>query len=182
MTTSSITAVLDVRALPGSTETIAYKDGGLFPVLALTGDTVVAVLRGGAGHLGLEGRMEIVRSLDAGHTWSPPAVVADSAVDDRNPAFGVTQAGTLVLAYHRQGNYDEQGNWRRREAMEERRVEVMVTRSHDHGLTWERPYPLGVELLAAGSPFGKIVALADGTLIMPIYAGPIPASPGANRG
>ena len=76
MTTSSTTAVLDVRALPGSTETIAYKDGGLFPVLALTGDTVVAVLRGGAGHLGLEGRMEIVRSLDAGHTWSPPAVVA----------------------------------------------------------------------------------------------------------
>ena len=167
--------MVDVRALPGTSEVIAYKDGGLFPVLALSGDTVVATLRGGAGHLGLDGRIEVIRSLDGGRTWSPPAVVADSAADDRNPAFGVTQSGTLVLSYHRQGNYDEQGNWLRREAMAESRVEVMVTRSHDHGLTWETPYPLGVALLAAGSPYGKIVALADGTLLMPIYAGPIPA-------
>ena len=167
--------MVDVRALPGTSEVIAYKDGGLFPVLALSSDTVVATLRGGAGHLGLDGRIEVIRSLDGGRTWSPPAVVADSAADDRNPAFGVTQSGMLVLSYHRQGNYDEQGNWLRREAMAESRVEVMVTRSHDHGLTWETPYPLGVALLAAGSPYGKIVALADGTLLMPIYAGPIPA-------
>ncbi len=179
MTTQSI-AVLDVRALPGTSEVIAYKDGGLFPVLALSGDAVVAVLRGGAGHLGLDGRMEVVRSHDAGHTWSPPAVVADSDFDDRNPAFGVSQAGTLVLSYHRQGNYDEAGNWRRREAMEDSRVEIRVTRSHDGGLTWETPYPLGVDLLAAGSPFGKIVALADGTLLMPIYARPIAALLGSH--
>jgi len=160
---------------------IAYKDGGLFPVLADTGDAVVAVLRGGAGHLGLDGRIEVVRSLDAGHTWTPPAVVADSDVDDRNPAFGVTAAGTLVLAYHRQGNYDEAGNWRR-EASEASRVETMVTRSHDNGLTWEIPYPLGVDLLASGSPYGKIVALEDGTLLMPIYASPIAALLGSHAG
>jgi len=174
MSTQS-TPILDVRALPGTSEVIAYKDGGLFPVLALAGDAVVAVLRGGAGHLGLDGRMEVVRSRDAGRTWSPPAVVADSEADDRNPAFGVTQAGTLVLAYHRQGNYDEEGSWRLRQAMEESRVETRVTRSHDGGLTWETPYPLGVDELTAGSPYGKIVALADGTLLMPIYARPIAA-------
>ncbi len=175
MSTQAVPPILDVRALPGTVEVIAYKDGGLFPVLALTGDTVVAALRGGAGHLGLDGRMEVVRSSDGGQTWTPPAVVADSEYDDRNPAFGVTSSGTLILAYHRQGNYDEAGNWLRREAMTERRVEIMVTRSHDRGLTWETPYALGVDLLAAGSPFGKIVALADGTLLMPIYARPIPA-------
>lgn len=173
MSTQSPPPILDVRALPGASEVIAYKDGGLFPVLACTGDTVVAVLRGGAGHLGLDGRIEVVRSLDAGHSWTPPAVVADSDFDDRNPAFGVTGSGTLILAYHRQGNYDEAGNWRRREASEAGRVEIMVTRSHDKGLTWEIPYPLGVDLLASGSPYGKIVALQDGTLLMPIYAGPI---------
>lgn len=167
------TPILDVRALPGTAEVIAYKDGGLFPVLALADDAVIAVLRGGAGHLGLDGRIEIVRSLDAGQSWSPPAVVADSEVDDRNPAFGVTPRGALILAYHRQGNYDEAGNWRRREAMEQSRVEILVTRSHDRGLTWETPYPLGVDLLAAGSPFGKIVALADGTLLMPVYGRPV---------
>lgn len=174
MSTQS-TSILDVRTLPGTSEVIAYKDGGLFPVLAISGDAVVAALRGGAGHLGLDGRMEVVRSLDAGRTWSPPAIVIDSEFDDRNPAFGVTKNGTLVLAYHRQGNYDEQGNWLRREAMEESRVEVRVTRSHDQGLTWETPYSLGVELLASGSSFGKIVALTDGTLLMPIYARPIAA-------
>lgn len=176
------TPILDVRGLPGTSEAIAYKDGGLFPVLALTGDAVVAVLRGGAGHLGLDGRIEVVRSLDAGHTWSPPAVVADSDFDDRNPAFGVTPAGTLILSYHRQGNYDEAGNWHRREAMEQSRVEIRVTRSHDQGLTWETPYSLGVELLAAGSPFGKIVPLADGTLLMPIYGRPVAALLGNRAG
>ena len=176
MATQSSTPILDVRALPGASETIAYKDGGLFPVLALGSDTVVATLRGGAGHLGIDGRMEIIRSQDGGHTWSPPAVVADSEVDDRNPAFGATQTGTLVLSYHRQGSYDEQGNWAARKIQfDQKRVEVMVTRSHDRGLTWETPYPLGVDLLSGGSPYGKIVALADGTLLMPIYAGPIPA-------
>jgi len=174
MSHQSSTPIIDIRSLTGASEVIAYKDGGLFPVLALIGDTVVAVLRGGAGHLGLDGRMEVVRSRDAGRTWSPPAVVADSDFDDRNPAFGVTSRGTLVLAYHRQGNYDEQGNWRRPEAMEKRRVEIRVTRSHDGGLTWETPYPLGVDALTTGSAYGKIVALADGTLLMPIYAGPIP--------
>lgn len=175
MTASTNAPLLDVRALAGSREVIAYKDGGLFPVLALTGATIVAVLRGGAGHLGLDGRIEVVRSLDGGQTWTPPAVVADSEYDDRNPAFGVTAGGTLVMAYHRQGNYDEQGNWRRRDDMEAGRVEIRVTRSHDGGLTWEPPYPLGVDLLQSGSPYGKIVALADGTLLMPIYGRPIPA-------
>ncbi|MEZ4734343.1 MAG: sialidase family protein [Caldilineaceae bacterium] len=175
MTASTNAPLLDVRALAGSREVIAYKDGGLFPVLARTGATIVAVLRGGAGHLGLDGRIEVVRSLDGGQSWTPPAVVADSEYDDRNPAFGVTAGGTLVMAYHRQGNYDEQGNWRRRDDMEAGRVEIRVTRSHDGGLTWEPPYPLGVDLLQSGSPYGKIVALADGTLLMPIYGRPIPA-------
>ena len=175
MSHHEMTPTLDMRALLGTSEMTVYKDGGLFPVLALTGDTIVAVLRGGAGHLGLAGRIEVIRSMDAGRTWTPPAVVADSEVDDRNPALGVATDGTLVLSYHRQGNYDAAGNWRRRPEMEGRQVEIMVTRSHDRGLTWEAPYPLGVDLLAAGSPFGKIVSLQDGTLLMPIYAGPVAA-------
>ncbi|MCW5852957.1 MAG: exo-alpha-sialidase, partial [Anaerolineae bacterium] len=103
--------LLDVRALPSSREVIVYKDGGLFPVLANTGNVVIAVLRGGAGHLGLDGRVEVVRSLDGGRTWTPPAVVADSERDDRNPALGVSAGGVLVLSYHRQGNYDAAGNY-----------------------------------------------------------------------
>ena len=58
---------LDVRALSQTREVIAYHGGGLFPVLTTAPDgSAVAVLRGGAGHLGLEGRIDIVRSRDAG--------------------------------------------------------------------------------------------------------------------
>ncbi|MYH60243.1 MAG: exo-alpha-sialidase, partial [Caldilineaceae bacterium SB0675_bin_29] len=73
MTNLTPDRILDVRALPGTRETIAYKDGGLFPVLALSNDgTVVAALRGGAGHNGRERRIEVVRSFDDGLTWTPP--------------------------------------------------------------------------------------------------------------
>ena len=48
MTNLTPDRILDVRALPGTRETIAYKDGGLFPVLALSNDgAVVAALRAG---------------------------------------------------------------------------------------------------------------------------------------
>lgn len=164
-----MTNPLDVRALPGAQEVIAYKDGGLFPVVTKTGTgTMIAVLRGGAGHLGLAGRIEIIRSANGGHTWSPPQVIADSERDDRNPALGLSTQGTLILSYHCQGNYDERGAYIRTNA-DPARVMVMVTRSHDDGLSWETPFPLGIETLQHGSPFGKIVSLADGTLLMAIY-------------
>ncbi len=171
---ASAPTTLDIRALPGSRETVAYQGGGQFPVLTLATDgTIVAVLRGGAGHLGLAGRIEVIRSLDAGQSWSPPAVVADSEWDDRNPAIGLSPAGTVILSYHRTGCYDEQGNYasqRRRDS--DVPVEVMVTRSFDDGLTWEQPRTLGVPALQTSSPFGKIVTLPDSTLLMATYGRP----------
>ena len=171
MTTLAPDRIVDIRALPGTRETVAYQDGGLFPVLALApnGDAVAA-LRGGAGHIGREGRMEAVRSSDGGLTWTPPNLLADSEDDDRNPAFGVSSQGTLILLYHRQHNYDADGNYLGGVRISDRKpVALMATRSFDNGLTWEEPYPLSIEALPTGSPYGKIVSLADGTLLAPIY-------------
>lgn len=166
-----MTAHLDIRALSQTRETLVYQDGGLFPVLAVApGDVVVAVLRGGAGHMGRSGRLEVVRSLDEGRSWTPPSVIANSDRDDRNPALGVSRDGVLVLAYHRQGSYDDRGNSRPvPRGVKTQPIDVMVTRSADTGLTWEEPRPLDVDLLRTGSAFGKIVAQADGTLLLPIY-------------
>ena len=172
MTTSNPSRTLDIRALPGTRETLAYQNGGLFPVMAMTADGVaVASLRGGAGHIGREGRMEVVRSLDGGLTWTPPNVLADSEDDDRNPAFGASPQGTLILLYHRQHNYDAEGNYQGGMRVAGRKaIALMATRSFDSGLTWEEPFPLSIDSLPTGSPFGKIVFLADGTLLAPIYS------------
>ncbi len=162
---------VDVRTLPGTRETTAYQDGGLFPVLAISSDgAAVAALRGGAGHNGREGRIEVVRSLDDGRTWSPPNVVADSEDDDRNPAFGVSAAETLILLYHRQHYYDAYGNYDGNSRNRGRKpVAIMATRSFDSGISWAEPYHLSIDSLPTGSPFGKIVFLPDATLLAPIY-------------
>ena len=56
--------VLDIRGLPGTTETLVYQDGGQFPVLAATPQgQLVAALRGGSGHLGLAGMRERILAL-----------------------------------------------------------------------------------------------------------------------
>jgi len=167
-------AVLDVRALPSTREVIAYRHGGLFPVLATAADgSVVAVLRGNAGHLGQAGSIDIVRSRDGGLSWTQPQIVANSETDDRNPALGVSAQGTLILAYHRTFAYDAEGNYVPvGDERAEWPCEVLVTRSHDAGLTWEEHYPLGAPLLDHGSPFGKIVVGRDGALLLPIYYRP----------
>ena len=106
--------------------------------------------------------------------WRPdldaPNLLADSEDDDRNPAFGVSSQGTLILLYHRQHNYDADGNYQGGVRISDRKpVALMATRSFDNGLTWEEPYPLSIDALPTGSPYGKIVSLDDGTLLVPIY-------------
>jgi hypothetical protein len=168
---SSSAKTIDIRALLGTRESTACVDGGMFPVLAATSSgTVVAALRGGAGHLGRAGRVDLIRSLDRGRTWTPPAVIADSDRDDRNPAFGVTPNGTLVLAYIQMGCYAEDGSlsWVSHDDPN-RPIDAMVTRSFDNGLSWENPYPIDVPESRTDCPFGKIVTLADGSLLMSTY-------------
>ncbi|MEX2559749.1 MAG: sialidase family protein, partial [Pirellulales bacterium] len=88
--------------------TVAVAPGGFFPVLVTDdrGD-LVAVVRGGAPHVGVGGRLDLVRSDDGGRTWSKPVTVADEPPDSRNPAFGSAGAGRLVVAYWVRGEYRE---------------------------------------------------------------------------
>lgn len=80
-------------------------------IASLGGDEVAVVHRAGDGHVGLNGRLDCVRSGDGGRSWEEPVVMIDSDRDDRNPAFGVAPNGTLVVGYQYQGSYDADGKF-----------------------------------------------------------------------
>jgi len=164
---------IDIRKLKHSFEKVVVQNQGYFPViLGLTENEVVVVLRGGAPHIGVEGRLDIVRSLDGGKTWSTPRVVVDSEKDDRNPALGIASDGTLVLGYHWQAGYDANGKWNPGPYKQD----TKLTRSHDRGRTWEEPFFLNIKIQRGNSPFGKIFQDSAGVLYMPIYGAKNPES------
>lgn len=163
-----MTTPIDLRKLPGATITQVVTGQGYFPVIAcLGGEELLVVHRGGAGHMGLGGRLDVSRSTDGGKTWGAPQTVADSERDDRNPGFGVAPDGTIVLAYHWQGCYDAEGKWK----PEMKKTDTRVVRSPDRGITWENDVLINYTPINSASPFGKIRHV-DGVLHMPIYTGP----------
>lgn len=154
-----------IEELPSTRSVVLGEDSGYFPVVAtVTGTDVVILWRAGAGHMGVAGRLEAVRS-DDGETWSEPVAVADGKWDDRNPAVGVTAGGVIVVAYHVNGCYGDAGQYDPQLG----RLRTRLTRSRDGGRTWEDAYPLSLTDFDGLSPYGQMLTVDDGSLLMPIY-------------
>ncbi len=146
----------------------AITGQGYFPVaIRLHDGRIAVVMRGGAGHLGLAGRLDMIFSSDEGKTWSKPVVVNDSPIDDRNPSLGVARDGTIVVGFWRTATYDEAGKYSPKLTDKER--STWVTRSKDGGQTWSEPSRIDVSDIELGSPFGRMVTLPDGAMLMAIY-------------
>jgi hypothetical protein len=153
----------------GWTRSLVVKDQGYFPVaLRLQDGRIAAVLRGGAGHLGIKGRLDMVFSSDDGRSWTPPVLVVDTPIDDRNPGLGQARDGTLVVGFCRTANYDDKDRYDPKLGKLE---DTRFTLSRDGGKTWSESAEIGVSEFGWGSPFGKIVTLPDGAMLMPIYGG-----------
>jgi sialidase-1 len=116
------------------------------------------------------GRVELMRSLDNGVSWTYPEVLLDTAIDDRDAGICETNKGTLLvttftsLAY--EATLDKHPEWNalhNRVTAEQRKalLDCWMLRSAD-GITWSAPYRVPVN-----SPHGPI-ALKDGRLL---YAG-----------
>ena len=160
---------IHVKDLPSTRAVALGKDAGYFPVAATTdGRHVVIVHRAGAGHMGVGGRLEALISEDAGDSWLDPVLVVQSEWDDRNPAIGVAPSGTIVVGYHRNKNYNEKGEY----VHDLHGTETWLTRSRDGGRNWQEPYPLNIEELNGLSPYGQMLTLDDGSLLMPLYGNP----------
>ena len=166
---------IDIRKLPGTTVNNVVQGQGYFPVIThLGGDDCLVVLRGGAGHMGLTGRLDAVRSTDGGRYWQAPVNIVDSERDDRNPALGLAPDGTVILAYHWQGNYDTQGKFLTEQQFI--RTDTKIIYSQDMGNAWSDQTLLDYKPLNGASPFGKIHQALDGTLYLHLYGGKPPAT------
>lgn len=155
--------------------TVVVRGGGYFPVVVrLRGRHLAAVLRGGATHLGLGGRLDWVESRDGGQSWSPPRAVVDGPLDDRNPALGRMADGSLVLAWAECSCYDAAGNWS--PAMGG--FALFSARSTNGGRTWSARKPLDAGPIGReGSPYGRIITLPSGVALMTVYGAPKPDAP-----
>jgi len=169
-TTWSTAADKTVPRPAGLERSLVVTGQGYFPVaLRLKDGRIAAVLRGGAGHLGIKGRLDIVFSQDEGKTWSQPIIVNDSPLDDRNPALGQAANGDLIVGFWRTATYDEKGRYNPKL---DKPTNTWVTRSTDGGKTWSDPRELDVSDIGWGSPYGKMLRMPDGALLMAVYGGP----------
>ena len=165
-----VDATIDISSSRPVKRYLVAPLGGYFPVMVKTGSNSLAVAhRTGDFHNGPRGRTEITFSHDGGESWSTGKVVADHASDCRNVAMGMTSDGALVLAYitveYEGGRPDAWTGF----------GDLFVIRSEDGGETWTEPQSFtGVleDLMGeryGASPYGKIVELEDGTLLMNVY-------------
>ena len=139
--------------LPSVQRTPVVIGQGYFPVvLRLADGRIAVVMRGGAPHIGIEGRLDMVFSDDEGKTWSTPTVVNNSPVDDRNPALGQAPNGDLVVALWRTATYDDRGRY---DESLDKLIQLLVTRSADGGKSWFKPTEVDVSDIGAGNPYGK---------------------------
>lgn len=158
----------NVPLLETAERIVAVKNGGYFPVLIKLKDgTIGAVVRGGAPHIGLKGRLDWIHSEDGGRTWSDPAVIVDSEFDDRNPALGQMADGTIVMAYAEASTYNDKGEFDTSVGA----YNLFYVTSTDNGKTWSKKTPFPNIPIKNGSPFGRIILLSDNTAIMPVYGG-----------
>ncbi len=172
-----ITAVAFWAGIGGSSveRITVVEGGGYFPVaIRLESGEILAVLRGGGAHIGKAGRLDLVSSSDQGHTWSKPWTAVDGPDDDRNPALGQLADGTILLAFAALSGYDASGLKLAGARQDWVFDGVYIMRSQDKGKTWTRPERSpAIHSFYAGqgavSPYGKIIQLKDGTVIMPVY-------------
>jgi len=156
---------IPVESLPSTERIRVATDSGYFPRSIVTrGGAIVIVYRSGAGHQGPKGDLVSTRSTDNGRTWSAPVPVAvDPNADDRNPALGIAPDGTLVCAFY----------WRQSREGAEPISKTAFVYSSNEGRSWTKPVfaPETAEWNIY-SPFGRILTLKTGQMVLPIYKSP----------
>jgi hypothetical protein len=155
------------RSLP-TRRFVMMTMGGYWPVIdKLPNGHLGVVTRDGDFHVGARGRLVFVTSPDGGESWSHATVISQEGSDSRNPAFGVTADGTLLASFIRQVNYKDGVI----DASLGLPTPLYISRSDDNGATWDTSLAKvdGKDSCPVSSPFGRMITLADGTVLMTYY-------------
>ena len=166
-----------LKPMTATKVTIARQ--GYFPRLdVLPNDELLSVFKMGAGHVGKHGYAGLSRSSDGGMTWTEPVKIFDLPnADDGVDAHGVLRNGTILygaVSYGWEGERYSYKNWY---------ANSYIIRSQDQGHTWSEPAKINIAPFTWAYPFGRIIELADGQLLMTMYGGYLPLSlrgPAAN--
>jgi hypothetical protein len=144
--------------------------GGLCAmILKLKNGNLLAIARGGDASVGERGMVEGLLSPDGGVSWTRPFTVAASGPDNRNIAAIELRDGTLLVCYMENDTYV---NGRRSaEKAAEKGAALRIVRSTDGGHTWSKPQPVDEPGPPVRAPYGRMVELPDGTILMPVYQG-----------
>ena len=164
---------------PMTAKKVTIARQGYFPRLdVLPNDELLSVFKMGAGHVGKHGYAGLSRSSDGGMTWTEPVKIFDRPeADDGVDAHGVLRDGTILygaVSYGWAGERYSYKNWY---------ANSYIIRSQDQGHTWSEPAKVNIAPFTWAYPFGRIIELADGQLLMTMYGGYLPLSlrgPAAN--
>ncbi|MDO5553019.1 MAG: sialidase family protein [Planctomycetia bacterium] len=133
-----------------------------FPdVCRLADGRLLAVFYAGYGHIAFPnedlpkgGRISGCWSSDEGKTWSEPATMIDTPLDDRDPSLVQLADGRLLLTFFTYERIDNVA-----------KSKTYIAESTDAGQSWSEPRKL-FENYPCSSP---IRVLSDGTLVFPLY-------------
>lgn len=100
------------------------------------------------------GRAEMIRSEDGGLTWSKPAVMIDTPLDDRSPDAAVLSDGSLAASLF---------------VSDETFSNTGIIRSFDDGKTWEQtPHYVDAPFKSASTD-GPPLELPDKSILLAVY-------------
>ena len=162
------------RPKPEDCTRLVYKESGKhcgFPnLLRLANGDLLAHFRVGIGHSGDPGPIAQVRSTDQGETWGEFRVIPTGiSCDHRTTSSGIQLPnGKILLPFYQWG-----GRWEKPGPRGGERLKLgpMIIVSTDNGKTWSKAIRLPNPFPAYAHTCGKIIRLADGTLLLGIHGG-----------
>ena len=147
------------------------ESGGYFPIIAKHDKTLFVFCRTGAGHLGKNGKIAVLSSLD-GLDWHYKGTVEKENSDIRNPAVYIFHNGKILLALYRYNAYDDKGICQPSKNNSPHNYDLVFFSSDDGGVSWKEQINTNLDKvygrIGKASPHGKMF-LYNNQLLLPVY-------------